>query len=59
MPEISRFLGIVITMYYREHGPAHFHAIYGEFEVTVEHHRKRAKATVRELPFFDPERKKA
>jgi hypothetical protein len=36
MPEISRFLGIVIAMYYREHGPAHFHAIYGEFEVTVE-----------------------
>ena len=23
-------------MYYREHGPAHFHAIYGDFEVTVE-----------------------
>ena len=36
MPEISRFLGIVIAMYYREHGPAHFHAIYGDFEVTVE-----------------------
>jgi len=36
MPELSRFLGIVIAMYYREHGPAHFHAIYGDFEVTVE-----------------------
>jgi len=36
MPEISRFLGIVIAMYYREHGPPHFHAIYGDFEVTVE-----------------------
>lgn len=36
MPELSRFLGIVIAMYYRDHGPAHFHAIYGEFEVTVE-----------------------
>ena len=23
-------------MYYRDHGPAHFHAIYGDFEVTVE-----------------------
>jgi hypothetical protein len=36
MPELSRFLGIVIAMYYRDHGPAHFHAYYGEFEVTVE-----------------------
>ena len=36
MPEISRFLGIVIAMYYRDHAPPHFHALYGEFEVTVE-----------------------
>ncbi len=36
MPEISRFLGIVIAIYYRDHGPAHFHAKYGEYEVTVE-----------------------
>jgi len=36
MPEISRFLGIVIYMYYRDHTPAHFHAGYGEYEVTVE-----------------------
>lgn len=36
MPEISRFLGIVIAMFYRDHTPAHFHAKYGEYEVTVE-----------------------
>lgn len=36
MPELSRFLGIVIAMYYRDHGPAHLHAIYGSFEITVE-----------------------
>jgi hypothetical protein len=36
MPEIGRFLGIVIAMYYRDHGPPHFHAIYGGFEITVE-----------------------
>jgi hypothetical protein len=36
MPEISRFLGIIIAMFYRDHSPAHFHAIYGEYEVTVE-----------------------
>lgn len=35
MPEVSRFLGIVITMFYREHGPPHFHATYGEHDVQV------------------------
>ncbi len=35
MPEISRFLGIVIAMFYRDHMPAHFHAIYGDYEMTV------------------------
>lgn len=35
MPEISRFLGIVIRMYYADHAPAHFHAEYGEYEVKV------------------------
>jgi hypothetical protein len=30
MPEISRFLGIVITMHYRDHNPPHFHAWYGD-----------------------------
>jgi len=30
MPEISRFFGIIIVMYYREHQPPHFHAKYGE-----------------------------
>ena len=29
MPEISRFFGIVITMYYRDHAPPHFHVSYG------------------------------
>jgi hypothetical protein len=36
VPELSRFLGIVIAMYYRDHGPAHFHAIYGADQITVE-----------------------
>lgn len=35
MPVLSRFLGIVIVMYYRDHEPAHFHAKYGDYEVTV------------------------
>lgn len=29
MPEVSRFLGIVIAMYFKEHAPPHFHAKYG------------------------------
>lgn len=36
MPEISRFLGIVIRMYFRDHAPPHFHAFYGDYEVSVE-----------------------
>jgi hypothetical protein len=30
MPEICRFYGIVIQLYYGDHPPGHFHAIYGE-----------------------------
>jgi hypothetical protein len=36
MPELARFLGIVIGMFYREHGVPHFHAVYGEHEISVE-----------------------
>jgi hypothetical protein len=36
MPEISRFLGIVVGIFYSEHGIAHFHAVYGEYEISVE-----------------------
>lgn len=36
MPEISRFLGVVIGMFHREHGPPHFHAMYGEYNITVD-----------------------
>lgn len=32
MPQISRFFGIVIYMYYNDHAPPHFHAEYGEHE---------------------------
>ncbi len=30
MPEISRFFGIIIFMYFDEHNPPHFHAKYNE-----------------------------
>lgn len=32
MPQVSRFFGISIYMYYDEHNPPHFHAIYGKNE---------------------------
>jgi hypothetical protein len=35
MPVISRFLGIIISMYWDDHLPPHFHAKYGEYEITV------------------------
>jgi hypothetical protein len=35
MPEISRFLGIVIYMYFNEHNPPHFHAEYNEFRASI------------------------
>ena len=35
MPEISRFFGITIRMYYDEHNPPHFHAIYGRQEAQI------------------------
>jgi hypothetical protein len=35
VPEISRFFGIVVWMVYRDHNPPHFHAAYGEQEVSV------------------------
>ncbi len=36
MPELSRFFGIVIGIFYREHGRPHFHAVYGESEAVID-----------------------
>ncbi len=37
MPEISRFYGIVIRIYFRgEHNPPHVHAYYGEYAGLIE-----------------------
>jgi hypothetical protein len=36
MPEISRFFGIIIAMYWDEHNPPHFHARYGTFNAAVD-----------------------
>lgn len=35
MPRISSFYGIVIAMYFNDHSPPHFHAIYETWEAQV------------------------
>ena len=35
MPEICRFYGIVIKMYFADHSPPHFHAEYAEHEARI------------------------
>jgi phosphomannomutase len=57
MPEVSRFYGIVIALYYNEHNPPHFHAKYGDYKAEIDIQTlqilkgdlpKRAKALVLE-----------
>ena len=36
MPEISRFLGIKIFMYFNEHNPPHFHVEYNEYKASID-----------------------
>ncbi len=35
MPEISRFFGIAIYIFYMDHNPPHFHAKYNEYEAVI------------------------
>ncbi len=35
MPEISRFCGIIITMYYNDHPPPHFHVRYNQQKAII------------------------
>ncbi len=36
MPTISVFYGIVIQMFWDDHAPPHFHALYAEFEAVID-----------------------
>ena len=36
MPEVCRFLGIVVYLNINEHNPPHFHAKYGDFQVSID-----------------------
>ena len=44
MPEISRFFGIIIFMYFDEHNPPHFHVKYNE---------ERAILSIKELRLLE------
>jgi hypothetical protein len=44
MPTVSRFFGIVISMYYNDHAPPHFHIMYAEH---------RAKMAIETLELID------
>lgn len=35
MPEISRFYGIIITMFVNEHNPPHFHVEYQDYKAMI------------------------
>jgi hypothetical protein len=35
VPKVSEFFGIVIYVYWRDHGPPHFHAVYGGDEALI------------------------
>ena len=36
MPEISRFLGIIIKMFFDDHNPPHFHVEFQEYRAIIE-----------------------
>jgi len=36
MPTISSFFGILIQMFWADHAPPHFHALYGEHEALID-----------------------
>jgi hypothetical protein len=35
MPELARFYGIIIAMFYNDHAPPHFHAKYGKDQAVI------------------------
>jgi hypothetical protein len=35
MPEISRFLGMIIAMFHKDHNPPHFHVRYNSYKASI------------------------
>ena len=55
MPEISRFLGMIIAMYYMDHSPPHFHVRYNQYKATIS--IKDLALLVKKIVGFDGELK--
>ena len=55
MPEISRFYGIVIKMYFDDHHPPHFHAEYGESQALVQIETLAVISRVSPTPSYGPD----
>ncbi|WP_339812630.1 DUF4160 domain-containing protein [uncultured Imperialibacter sp.] len=36
MPEISRFYGVIIRIFFNDHNPPHFHVEYQDYEATID-----------------------
>ncbi len=53
-PLLKKYLALAHVM-----APHYSPGTHAEMELTVEHRRKRVESTIRKLPFFDPERKRA
>lgn len=46
MPEISRFLGIVIMRFFDDHNPPYFHAEYGEDVALIDIRKVNTRPTI-------------
>jgi hypothetical protein len=36
MPEIARFYGLIIRMFFLDHAPPHFHVEYGDYKAMID-----------------------
>jgi len=51
MPQISYFLWVIIRMFYRDHNPPHFHAVYADFEGVIDIEKTKLLAAIFPLEF--------
>lgn len=53
MPQISYFLGVIIRMFYRDHNPPHFHAVYADFEAIIDIEKMKSLAGTYHQGFWE------
>ena len=54
MPEITRFYGIIIKLFFADHPPPHFHAIYGEYNALF--NLETLEIIEGDLPIIEPQK---